>query len=220
MCDSTLWQSQIPVLKKKFIVSVPSLKNYKSINESVKKIAHKNNKKLSIIGFSMGGFIAIKLAIDFPDMVDKLVLVGTNARDVSKKRKILLEKSLNILNEKNYAKLFFKKNYSLYFSDKNLQNKSLQNIVYSMAKKLGYQSFLNQTNLILKRPNQLKNLNQIKSKTLIIRGAEDKLSTAMMNKQLNKKIKNSKYKEVKNSSHFLMLEKPDTFNNIVSNFLY
>ena len=220
MCDRTLWQSQIPVLKKKFIVSVPSLKNYKTINESIKKIAHKNNKKLSIIGCSMGGFIAIKLGIDFPDMVDKLVLVGTNARDVSKKRKILLEKSLNILNEKNYAKLFFKKNYSLYFSDKNLQNKSLQNIVYSMAKKLGYQSFLNQTNLILKRPNQLKNLNQIKSKTLIIRGAEDKLSTAMMNKQLNKKIKNSKYKEVKNSSHFLMLEKPDTFNNIVSNFLY
>jgi len=220
MCDRTLWQSQIPVLKKKFIVSVPSLKNYKTINESVKKIAHKNNKKLSIIGFSMGGFIAIKLAIDFPDMVDKLVLVGTNARDVSKKRKILLEKSLNILNEKNYAKLFFKKNYSLYFSDKNLQNRSLQNIVYSMAKKLGYQSFLNQTNLILKRPNQLENLNQIKSKTLIIRGAEDKLSTAMMNKHLNKKIKNSKYKEVKNSSHFLMLEKPDTFNNIVSNFLY
>ena len=80
--------------------------------------------------------------------------------------------------------------------------------------------FLNQTNLIVKRPNQLKKLNKIVSKTLIIRGKNDKLSSNIMNNELNKKIKYSVYTEIKNSSHFVMLEKPKTFNKIITNFLF
>jgi pimeloyl-ACP methyl ester carboxylesterase len=168
----------------------------------------------------MGGFIAIKLAIEYPEILDKLVLIGTNARHISQKRKLLLEKSLITLNKNNFAKLFYQTNYSSYFADKDLENSSYQNTIYSMAKQLGYKTFLNQTNLIVNRPNQLKKLNKIVSKTLIIRGKNDKLSSNIMNNELNKKIKYSVYKEIKNSSHFVMLEKPKTFNKIVSNFLF
>ena len=167
----------------------------------------------------MGGFIAIKLAIEYPEILDKLVLIGTNARNISQKRKLLLEKSLTTLNKNNFAKLFYQKNYSSYFSNKDLKNRSYQNTVYSMAKQLGYKTFLDQTNLILKRSNQLNKLNKIVSKTLIIRGKNDKLSSNIMNNELNKKIKYSVYTEIKNSSHFVMLEKPRTFNKIVTNFL-
>jgi len=132
---------------------------------------------------------------------------------------LLLEKSLTTLNKNNFAKLFYQKNYSSYFSDKDLKNTSYQNTVYSMAKQLGYKTFLNQTNLIVNRPNQLTKLNKIVSKTLIIRGKNDKLSSNIMNDELNKKIKYSMYTEIKNSSHFVMIEKPKIFNKIVSNFL-
>ena len=206
--------------KKKYSVSIPSLKNIATVDEAVQKIINKNKKKISVIGFSMGGFIAIKLAIEYPEILDKLVLIGTNARNISQKRKLLLEKSLTTLNKNNFAKLFYQKNYSSYFSDKDLKNTSYQNTVYSMAKQLGYKTFLNQTNLIVKRPNQLKKLNKIVSKTLIIRGKNDKLSSNSMNNELNKKIKYSVYKEIKNSSHFVMLEKPKIFNKIVTNFLF
>ena len=154
----------------------------------------------------MGGFIAIKLAIEYPEILDKLVLIGTNARNISQKRKLLLEKSLTTLNKNNFAKLFYQKNYSSYFSNKDLKNTSYQNTVYLMAKQLGYKTFLDQTNLILKRPNQLNKLDKIVSKTLIIRGKNDKLSSNIMNNELNKKIKYSVYTEIKNSSHFVMLE--------------
>ena len=189
-------------------------------NAILKGISSKNKKKISVIGFSMGGFIAIKLAIEYPEVLDKLVLIGTNARHISQKRKLLLEKSLITLNKNNFAKLFYQTNYSSYFADKDLENSSYQNTIYSMAKKLGYKTFLNQTNLVVNRPNQLKKLNKIVSKTLIIRGKNDKLSSNIMNNELNKKIQYSVYKEIKNSSHFVMLEKPKTFNKLVSNFLF
>ena len=220
MCTNSIWDAQISILKKKYNVSIPSLKNIATVDDAVQKIINKNKKKISVIGFSMGGFIAIKLAIEYPEILDKLVLIGTNARDISQKRKLLLEKSLTTLNKNNFAKLFYQKNYSSYFSNKDLKNTSYQNTVYSMAKQLGYKTFLDQTNLILKRPNQLNKLNRIVSKTLIIRGKNDKLSSNSMNNELNKKIKYSVYKEIKNSSHFVMLEKPKIFNKIVTNFLF
>ena len=220
MCNQNIWDAQISILKKKYSVSIFSLKSIATLDDAVKKIINKNKKKISVIGFSMGGFIAIKLAIEYPEILDKLVLIGTNARHISQKRKLLLKKSLITLNKNNFAKLFYQKNYSSYFADKDLENTSYQNTIYSMAKQLGYKAFLNQTNLILKRPNQLKKLNKIVSKTLIIRGKNDKLSSNIMNNELNKKIKNSVYKEIKNSSHFVMLEKPKTFNKIVTNFLF
>ena len=219
MCTKSIWDAQISILKKRYNVSIPSLKNIATVDDAVQKIINKNKKKISVIGFSMGGFIAIKLAIEYPEILDKLVLIGTNARHISQKRKLLLEKSLTTLNKKNFAKLFYQKNYSSYFSDKDLKNTSYQNTVYSMAKQLGYKTFLDQTNLILKRPNQLNKLNKIVSKTLIIRGKNDKLSSNIMNNELNKKIKYSVYTEIKNSSHFVMLEKPKAFNKIVANFL-
>jgi len=219
MCNKTIWDAQIPILKKKYSVSISSLRNIATVDDAVQKIINKNTKKFSVIGFSMGGFIAIKLAIEYPEILDKLVLIGTNARHISQKRKLLLEKSLTTLNKNNFAKLFYQKNYSSYFSDKDLKNTSYQNTVYSMAKQLGYKTFLNQTNLIVNRPNQLTKLNKIVSKTLIIRGKNDKLSSNIMNDELNKKIKYSMYKEIKNSSHFVMIEKPKIFNKIVSNFL-
>ena len=219
MCNKTIWDAQIPILKKKYSVSISSLRNIATVDDAVQKIINKNTKKFSVIGFSMGGFIAIKLAIEYPEKLDKLVLIGTNARHISQKRKLLLEKSLTTLNKNNFAKLFYQKNYSSYFSDKDLKNTSYQNTVYSMAKQLGYKTFLNQTNLIVNRPNQLTKLNKIVSKTLIIRGKNDKLSSNIMNDELNKKIKYSMYTEIKNSSHFVMIEKPKIFNKIVSNFL-
>ena len=220
MCTKSIWDAQISILKKKYSISIPSLKNIVTVDDAVQKIINKNKKKFSVIGFSMGGFIAIKLAVEYPEILDKLVLIGTNARNISQKRKLLLEKSLTTLNKNNFAKLFYQKNYSSYFSDKDLKNTSYQNTVYSMAKQLGYKTFLDQTNLILKRPNQLNKLNKIVSKTLIIRGKNDKLSSNSMNNELNKKIKYSVYKEIKNSSHFVMLEQPKIFNKIVTNFLF
>ncbi len=89
--------------KKKYNVSIPSLKNIATVDDAVQKIINKNKKKISVIGFSMGGFIAIKLAIDYPEILDKLVLIGTNARNISQKRKLLLEKSLTTLNKNNFA---------------------------------------------------------------------------------------------------------------------
>ena len=85
MCDQSMWSNQLDILKKKYKVIIPQL----NIGDSIEKF--KNNtlkllpEKFSVIGFSMGGFVALKMAIDERERVKDLVLIGTNARTVSKK---------------------------------------------------------------------------------------------------------------------------------------
>ena len=61
MCDKNIWDAQISILKNKYSVSILSLKNISTVDDAVQKIVNKNKKKISVIGFSMGGFIAICL---------------------------------------------------------------------------------------------------------------------------------------------------------------
>ena len=100
MCNECIWQYRPEKLNKKFKIKTPSLLHGNSIEEFSISIAKTLPDDSSILGFSMGGFIALKLAIDFPEKVKKLILVGTNAISVSNERKNLLIRSLKFLKKK------------------------------------------------------------------------------------------------------------------------
>ena len=94
MCNNEMWQNQLTQLKKKYKIIIPNLKKGKTINEFSINTLKSLPDTFSIIGFSMGGFIALNLAINYPKRIDNLILVGTNARSVSKERRMLLKKSI------------------------------------------------------------------------------------------------------------------------------
>jgi 2-hydroxy-6-oxonona-2,4-dienedioate hydrolase len=71
----------------------------------------------------------------------------------------------------------------------------------------------------MKNWNGLENLKNIKSKTLIIWGDQDKSYNFDQVDALNKNIQNSKLKIFKGCSHNTHLEKHDEFNDCVQNFL-
>ena len=71
----------------------------------------------------------------------------------------------------------------------------------------------------MKNWNGLKNLKNIKNKTLIVWGNHDKSYNFNQIEILNKNIKNSEIKIFKGCAHNVHLEKPDEFNTCVKIFL-
>ena len=125
MCNNEMWQNQLSQLKKKYKVIIPNLKKGKTINEFSINTLKSLPDTFSIIGFSMGGFIALNLAINYPKRIDNLILVGTNARSVSKERRILLKKSLLELNNKTYIERFSLSSFQSYFAKRNQHKKNI-----------------------------------------------------------------------------------------------
>tara|TARA_X000000368_G_scaffold308871_1_gene246845 strand:- start:143 stop:790 length:648 start_codon:yes stop_codon:yes gene_type:complete len=214
-----MWQNQLTQLKKKYKVIIPELKQGETINEFSKHTLKSLPDTFSIIGFSMGGFIALNLAINYPKRIDDLVLVGTNARSVSKERRILLKKSLLELNKKNYIERFSLSSFQSYFAKKNQNKKKYLKLIKTMVKNSGFKCLTNQTKAILNRPELIGKLTKIKSRCLIISGSQDRLSTKEMNIELHTKIKNSEIYFVTKSGHFVMLEEFEKFNKKILKWL-
>ena len=97
MCDGTIWKSLKTKLEnKKYNVIIPELKLGKTIKEFTQHTLKLLPEKFIVVGFSMGGFVALNLAIYYPKKVQKLILIGSNGRSVSKSRKTILTKSLKV----------------------------------------------------------------------------------------------------------------------------
>ena len=167
----------------------------------------------------MGGFVALNLAIEEPARVEELILVGTNARSVSKDRKLLLKKSLSELNNENFVSKFSSSSFYSYFAEHNKTNYEYLNLIKEMVKNLGLDCLKKQTRAILERPILVHLLSKIKSRCLIISGDLDNLSTKEMNDELSNNIINSELCYIKNSGHFVMIEEEKNFNEIILNWL-
>tara|TARA_B100000073_G_scaffold14062_2_gene11549 strand:+ start:138 stop:833 length:696 start_codon:yes stop_codon:yes gene_type:complete len=219
MCDEQIWINQIVKLKKKYKVIIPSLKRGNTIKAFSSSTLKLLPKKFSIVGFSMGGFIALDLAINYSKRVEDLILVGTNARAVSKDRRRLLKKSQDELNNKNYIEKFSLSSFKSYIGKNNQKNKSYLKLIISMVKNHSLLCLKRQSNAILKRPSLLNKLSKITSRCLIIVGSDDKLSSKEMNIELKKNIRGSELFFIKQSGHFVMIEQSKKFNKLFFKWL-
>lgn len=67
-------------------------------------------KKTNIIGISLGGWIALKFATDYPEMIEKLVLISPSGIGGQKKSFIFKYLLHQVLGEKGTDKLYYKIN--------------------------------------------------------------------------------------------------------------
>ncbi len=172
--------------------------------------------KASIVGISQGGMIAQHMAIDYPELVDKLVLAVTVSRqnqtlqDVGKAW-IAMAESKDYMRiiidtaEKSYTEKYIKK-YRWLFP-----------VLGRVNKPKDFNRFIIQANACINHDvyNQLK---EIKCATLIIGGDSDHVVGQNSSEEMAEQIKGSKLVIYKGLGHATYEEAKD-FNRQVLSFL-
>ena len=243
--DHKTWIFQIPEFQKYFKVivfdnrgigkSTGSFGLYSTdlMAEDTKKVIdHLGIDKTHVLGSSMGGMISQKLAIKYPEMVDKLVLCSTSARpsntitniikialnDVtdlsadeildSRPRGILVRKFFDFFLRQVFSKEFIRENKEI-----------IEEILSDYAKKPKYfETFIKQSRAVHKH-NTLRNLSKIKSETLVLTGDSDQILSHTHSDILAEKIPNSKLIKIPKGNHGMHYELSEKFNKIVLDFL-
>ena len=179
-------------------------------------LSNLNIEKTNIIGISQGGMIAQELAITYPDLLSKLVLIVTAPKPNS-----TMENTLNtwlkMLEFKDYKgmlkdtaiKSFVGKSASKYIKVFELSNKIINKKNY-----LNYEILLK----ACLKFNRLKDLKNIKAKTLIIGAKLDQVLGYEGSLLLNKNIPDSKLVLYDEYSHGLYDQISD-FNDQIKTFL-
>ncbi|HAT2116473.1 TPA: alpha/beta fold hydrolase [Legionella pneumophila] len=190
-------------------------------SNSIEDMAHRFTsiapKEFTLIGFSMGGYIALELCRHIPDKIEKLILINSAAKLVSEKGQLERERSLDLMNKGKFdflIKLIFKN--SIY--DKEKHNVLLP-LAQEMAQEVGVENYKNQLNAILNKPDHSSSLSSIECPTLLIASKQDNVMPIERSEHMAKNIKHSELIYIEECGHMAMLEQPDKINRILADWL-
>lgn len=194
-----------------------------------------NFQKVSILGHSWGGLLAMHYAIAHPHHVEKLIL--SNAMPASSEDNVLFdqERSRRLapyqkeLEAMQHTKEFAEGNpeimekvfrmifriYCYHPERANLLNLRMTSTAYLSYSKV-YETF--QENFFDKSFNLYDALQLLKIPTLIIHGDADPIPS-MTAQKIHKSMKSSNYLLMKNCGHFPFVEDPDAYFEPLEKFL-
>ena len=226
--SSDMWNPQIKFFKDDFRVIVPALPGFGKSStisscDSIQCMAEilldslekKKIKSFNLLGHSMGGMIVQEIAKLAGEKISKLICYGTGPRGNIPGRFETIDQSIKKLKinglentAHRIAKTWFiEEDKAKYFY--LCENAAKQTSVEAADNGL----------IAMKNWNGVDNLKNIKNKTLIIWGDQDKAYNYSQVETLNNNISDSDLIIIKGCSHNVHLEKPGEFNNTVNEFL-
>lgn len=170
----------------------------------------------SVMGVSQGGMIALQMAIDFPELVEKLVVAVSAAR-VNETIRNCVSNWITMAENGDHAQLMTdtaEKSYSTAYLKKY---RKLYPVLGHVGKPKSYSRFLANANAILAF-DVYDQLERIACPTLIIAGEEDRIVGVQASYELHEGIPQSQLYVYPGLGHAAYEEAPD-FNERVFRFL-
>lgn len=192
----------------------------KDIHDFLEK---KQIDSVHLLGYSMGGRLALYFALTYPSKIQSLILESCTAGLVTQDERLARIKqdehlAFMILNEGIEAFVNYWENIPLFSSQKNLTSDS---------KEMIKQGRLNQSPIGLSnslkgmgtgvQPSLWDELNQLNKPTLLVCGEFDEKFCLIMGK-MNEKLKNSEIIKIPRAGHAIHVEQSEIFATIVSEF--
>ena len=226
--SSEMWTLQKQFFKRDYRVITPALPGFgesskiqskdsiiKMAKLITKQLEKKNIYKYNLMGHSMGGMIAQEIAKIEGDKIAKLICYGTGSIGDIPGRFETIDASRDKL-KKSGIKLMANRIAKTWFIE---GEKAKYFYICDNANKVVSEETADNALIAMKNWRGLENLKNIKSKTLIIWGDQDKAYNFEQVKTLHQNIPNSELAIIKDCSHNVHLEKPMVFNRIIKNFL-
>jgi len=173
-------------------------------------------EQASVLGVSMGGMIAQHLAVDYPEKVEKLILVVTSG----KPNPILtgsVEEWMAQAKQGDHTALMDRNVRRIYSGTYYRKNRWLIPIMGRITKPKSYDRFLIQAEACLTH-NAFEVLTQIQSPTLVIGGEQDRCLGGDASREIAERIPGAELYMYDQWGHGLYEEAKD-FNQQVLNFL-
>ena len=222
-----MWQPQLDFFKNYSTLSYDILGHGKSSlikkdisfddfsEQLIELIDELKINKFHLIGFSIGSLIARNFATRYNDRLQSLILLGSIYKRSEEQQKIVNERFNQAKKELKLSKQALKR----WFTDKYLENNpNTYEKISTILSSNNMANFIKIYELFVSHKNE-EDFDKIKTNTLIMTGEYDVGSTIEMSEELNKIIKNSELKIIKDGKHLCGIECADDVNIAIKNFV-
>ncbi|PGY05478.1 2-succinyl-6-hydroxy-2,4-cyclohexadiene-1-carboxylate synthase [Bacillus sp. AFS031507] len=226
------WEKQMKLINPDIIghgktASPDVLSRYQieSVANDLKTILeHLDVKQVDLLGYSMGGRLALTFALLFPERVRKLILESASPGLATEN-----ESQLRRMKDAELAKFIKEQGISLFVDYwEGIPLFQTMKRLPSAQKQVIREQRLNNSptglaNSLLgmgtgSQPNWWGKLNELTCEVMLLTGEEDKKFCDIADKMM-KELKNSSWVVIEGSGHAIHVEEPEKFGTIVSDFL-
>ncbi|QDO84426.1 alpha/beta fold hydrolase [Shewanella psychropiezotolerans] len=183
-------------------------------------IIENNINKVTLVGHSQGGIIALLIAAKYPQLLDKLVLVNTSARAESSSHMTLWRErqSLLLSLDKKNIKRVFEDMQKVKYASLWLQ----ANPIYAMENinkqmKADATMFAHALDAaVIQREDICETLKEIKVNTIVLAGTEDIATPPAHGEEIARLLPNASYYAIEKAGHSIPLEMPEALVNVLT----
>lgn len=177
--------------------------------------------KCHLVGLSMGGYVAQRVALKRPDLLHSLILLDTGAEAENPEKKADYKKMLRAIHWLGMKRIS-KKVMPIMFGETFLNDKSRKQEYKTWLEHLrknNKKGAMRATAGVIERDGVLSRLPDINLPTLIVVGDEDKPTPYEEAQKMHFAIKGSKLAVIKQAGHSTPVEQPERLNQVMSTFL-
>lgn len=232
--DSQSWLPIVEELSRNYLVILPDNRGVgrttpQDIETGIRHIAddcialaqYLGLPSVSLIGHSMGGFVALDCAIRYPGQVARLILAGTSACNSPRNNALFCDWAAD-LKSAGYSARWFRNMFYWIFSRRFFENPETLDQAVRFALEYPYPqsdiAFEKQVSAIGSF-NCREGLSAIKSETLLIFGKEDLLFPPEQSIQALGAISGAQISVIEDAAHAMHVENPGAFTDCILHFL-
>jgi pimeloyl-ACP methyl ester carboxylesterase len=208
-CTGDLFRDQLSELGAERTVRLADHTQDDSISDIAARLLRETQEeRFCLVGLSMGGYIALETFRQAPDRVARLALFDTSARadppEAREGRMNFIEMARAGRFDEVCAIL-----WGRFVAEDRLEDEELKQRVLAMARDIGPETFIRQQMAIMARSDQRDLLPTIEIPTLVLVGAEDRLTPPHLSQEIAEAIEWASLGIVPNCGHLPTMEQPE-----------
>ena len=221
MCDERLWQPVANRLSQKgYAVQHAKRLEQETIGSMAESLRGEVRRASAIIGFSMGAIVAAEFARRWPTVVKMLGLVAFNASADLPERVALRPQQQQAVRQGQLETIVADELKPNYLAEANRGNAELLDTVMQMARSIGPEVFIAQSEALRLRADLRPQLPHFSMPVLLASGSEDRLCPPDWHRTWQEMIgANADMVEIAGAGHLLPMEQPDALAGALLDWL-
>lgn len=213
MCDERLFAPQLAHFSTSCDIWMADIGGKSSIQELAHHILISCPfQTFALGGLSMGGIVAMDMARQSPDRIERLALLDTNHLADAPERYEIRNRQISAAQSGQFERVVAEEMMPFYFSAGNKDNATLQGIVMRMARDVGAEVFINQSIALRDRISAEDVLAAYAGPTLVLCGEEDVVCPVLRHQAMAHLNRHADLRIIAGAGHLSTLEQPASVN--------
>ncbi|MCH2548372.1 MAG: alpha/beta hydrolase, partial [Alphaproteobacteria bacterium] len=175
-------------------------------------------EKTHVVAFSMGGYLALEYALEHPQNIASLTMVGASAFGLPPLERERRLRHLPMLEQGRYKGISRHRLAQFVHSDR-LDAPQVAGVVREMDARLGKHTLIQQIQSVSLRSSFLEDLPQLRTQTQLIGATQDAIIQPDSLHQMQQRIAYCQLHFIKDTGHMIPLERPQELAQLLTDFI-